>query len=194
MLRKFTTNLVVLLACCVLLVSCAPDRTEYYDGKKVIEYWEKWGGFEADAMRVIVDEYNESQDKYYVQYVADAGSQIDRKLMISIAGGNPPDISGFWDDRLISYVQNGALTPLDGLMEKDGIEHDRYLPNIIEACQYEGYTWGLPSTPATLALFYNKKMFREAGLDPDKPPRTIAELTEYSHQITKKTKREVCYR
>jgi ABC-type glycerol-3-phosphate transport system substrate-binding protein len=43
----------------------------------------------------------------------------------------------------------------------------------------------MPSTPATLALHYNKKLFREAGLDPERPPRTIAELNEYAKKLTK---------
>jgi multiple sugar transport system substrate-binding protein len=52
-------------------------------------------------------------------------------------------------------------------------------------CQLYGFTWAVPTTPASLALHYNKSMFRDAGLDPDRPPETIGELDEYNAILTK---------
>ncbi|MCA9428681.1 MAG: extracellular solute-binding protein, partial [Candidatus Omnitrophica bacterium] len=175
----------------VLLVSpiaigCHPSENSNENGKTILKYWEKWTGTESAAMKEIVGAYNSSQDLYHVQYMEVGGSQIDRKLLLSIAGGNPPDIAGFWNDRIVDYVQNGALLPLDPLMEDSGMKPERYLPRVMDSCRYEGFTWGLPLTPATLALFYNRKLFREAGLDPDSPPRTIAELDAYAERLTKR--------
>jgi len=44
--------------------------------------------------------------------------------------------------------------------------------------------WALPTTPATVALHWNKRMFRDAGLDPDTPPQSIAELDRMAEQLT----------
>ncbi len=167
-----------------VLGGCAasrPERTE--DGRIVLRYWEKWTGFEGAAMREIVDAYNRQSREYFVEYI-EGGASMDQKLLIAIAGGNPPDIAGFWSDRLAGYVQNGALEPLDALMAASGVSPEAYLPKVLEACQFEGFTWGLPLTPATLALFYNRDHFRRAGLDPDRPPRTIAELDEFARRLT----------
>jgi ABC-type glycerol-3-phosphate transport system substrate-binding protein len=177
-------TLVLLLS--ALCLSCQPASRNDAGGRVVLKYWEKWTGTEGQAMREIVEAYNASQDRYLVHYMEVGGSQIDRKLVVAIAGGNPPDIAGFWNDRVSDYVQNGALTPIDKRMTDSGIHAEDYLPAVMGCCRYEGYTWGLPLTPATLALFYNRRLFREAGLDPDHPPQTISVLDEYAEKLTRR--------
>lgn len=168
----------------LLAIGCtqAPERTA--DGRLIIDYWEKWQGFERDAMAAVVDKYNESQDRVFVRFIS--MSQMERKLLLAAAGGNPPDVAGFWSHTVVAYAEKGALLPLDRLMERDGISVDDYLPSVIDGCQYRGFTWGLPSTPATIALHYTKALFREAGLDPERPPQTLEELEEYSRLLTKR--------
>lgn len=180
----FVFLLAVLLP--LVIAGCRSSGEPPEDGQTLLRYWEKWTGTESAAMKEIVKAYNDSQDRFHVQYMEVGGSQIDRKLLLSIAGGNPPDIAGFWNDRIVDYVQNGALLPLDSLMEGSDMSSADYLPRVMDSCRYEGFTWGLPLTPATLALFYNRRLFREAGLDPDSPPRTIAELDAYSELLTKR--------
>lgn len=166
-----------------LLAACAPRPSDRRaDGRIVIQYWEKWEDFEKEAMREIVDAYNASQDKVFVNFLSTGA--IDQKLLLATAGGNPPDVAGLWAWRLYTYAEMGALEPLDGLMRRDGVSAEDYLPSIIEQCRYKDFTWALPTTPATLALHYNRDLFRKAGLDPDRPPRTIAELNEYAAKLT----------
>ncbi len=176
-------SLIASLLTAFILVACSgEERTQ--DGRIVIDYWEKWQGFEKDAMAAVVEKYNASQDKVFVRYVSQ--SQIDRKLLLATAGGNPPDVAGFWSHTIMAYAEKGALTPLDGLMERDGVLREDYIESIIDSCEYRGVMWGLPSTPATIALHYNKRLFREAGLDPERPPRTLEELEEYARLLTKR--------
>jgi len=140
----------------------------------VLEYWDKWTGIEADAMREIVEDYNSSQSEVEVRYLS--VSQIERKLMLAIAGGNPPDLAGIYSHVLSIYAENNALIPLDGLLRNSEIREENYLPVYWKACRHRGFTWGLPTTPSTVALYWNKAIFREAGLDPEKPPTSLAEL------------------
>lgn len=168
----------------VLMVSCGRGDERTADGRLVIDYWEKWQGFEKDAMGAVVDKYNASQDKVFVRYVSQ--SQIDRKLLLATAGGNPPDVAGFWSHTVVAYAEKGALMPLNRLMERDGLKREDYIPSIIKTCEYKDFVWGLPTTPASVALHYNKKLFREAGLDPERPPRNLAELDEYALKLTKR--------
>jgi ABC-type glycerol-3-phosphate transport system substrate-binding protein len=180
----FTRAALLVIAFALALLGCRGSSERTADGRIIIDYWEKWQGFEKDAMGEVVDRYNASQDKVFVRYISQ--SQIDRKLLLSAAGGNPPDVAGFWSHTVVAYAEKGALMPLDRLMERDGISRDDYLPAVIDGCEYRGFIWGLPTTPATIALHYNKTHFREAGLDPDRPPQTLAELEEYSRRLTKR--------
>lgn len=149
-----------------------------------ITYWEKWGAFEGDGAQKMVDAYNESQERVYCHYIRT--SQVDRKAMLAIVGESPPDVVGLWDNSVIPFSEANALLPLDEMMAASNLTPDHYVPNYLKLCQYEGQTYALPSTPATVALYYNKDIFarkadelRAAGLDPDRPPETLDELDAY---------------
>jgi len=150
----------------------------------VLEYWEKWTGFEREAMARVVDAFNQSQDRIHVRFLS--VSRIDQKMMLATAGGVPPDIAGLWDVNLPSYAENNALLPLDRLAREAGVMEKDYIPVFWRLCRYRGYQWALPSTPSVVALHWNKKMFREAGLDPERPPRTLDELENFNEKLTRK--------
>jgi len=177
---------VFLLAAVVIGFSaggCVPvpsDKTP--DGRTIVQYWEKWTGFEGDAMQAVVDDFNASQDEIFVQKLT--VSDIARKMMLATAGGNPPDIAGLWSHYIATYAEKGALTPLDRLLDDAGITRDDYIPVFWDLCEHRGFMWALPSTPASTALHWNKKMFRDAGLDPNHPPQSIEELDRLGEEIT----------
>ena len=171
-------------ACCLALAGLG-ILSGADDGRVVIRYWDKWTGFEADAMRSVVEDFNSSQTRIFVEY--SSVSQIDRRLMLATAGGLPPDVAGIWVINLPVYAENNALTPLDSFARKAGISEKDYIPAFWGMCRYRGHLWALPSTPSSTALIYNKKMFREVGLDPEKPPRTIAELEAFNEKLTRRS-------
>jgi multiple sugar transport system substrate-binding protein len=158
----------------------------------VIDYWEKWQGFEADAMRAIVDRFNAAKmpnkDGNPISVRMLSVTEVHEKVLVATAGGNPPDVVGLFEQNVIMFSEKGALEPLDRRMRAAGISRDDYLPHVIKLCEHKGFVWGLPSVPACLALHYNKKLFREAGLDPEKPPRTIAELDAYAEKLTRRSR------
>lgn len=157
-----------------------------------LTYWEKWTGAEAEAMQAVVDEFNASQDGIWVNFVSMA--QIDRKLIVATAGGDPPDIAGIWLPQIASFADRGALLPLDDFMREDadragdGVDVflERYVPVYAAMCRTPGGpVYALPTTPSVVALHWNKTLFREAGLDPERPPRTRKELDEMARRLTR---------
>lgn len=160
-------------------------------GRVVIDYWEKWPGEEGAQMRQIVDDFNNTvgaEKGIYVRCVTT--SQINQKTLVAIAGGVPPDVAGLWEMDLVSFAALDALEPLDELAREHGITRETYKPVYWDACHWDGRLYALISTPATIALHYNKKAFREhaselkaAGLDPERAPRTIDELDRYAKAL-----------
>jgi ABC-type glycerol-3-phosphate transport system substrate-binding protein len=149
-----------------------------------VTYWEKWTGFEGEAMRKTVEAFNASQERILVRLLTT--SQVDRKMLMATAGGIPPDVAGLWSFNLIPYADKNALLPLDEFAAEAGVTQGRYISRYWDLCFHRGHLWGLPSTPASLALHWNKRLFREAGLDPDRPPQTIEELDGYAARLTKR--------
>jgi len=156
------------------------------DGKIHLSYWEKWSGSEENAMQRVVDQFNHSQDHIVVDFLS-VGA-VERKTLLATAGGDPPDISGIYLGNVCSFADRNALTPLDDYIREDGSTPEqflsRYAPAYSSMGSYQGRIWGVPSTPTTVALYWNKDCFRAAGLDPERPPRTLAELKSMSDKLT----------
>ena len=158
----------------------------------IVDYWEKWTGGEAAAMQQIVDDFNNTIGKekgIFVRYVST--STINQKTLVATSAGVPPDIAGLFDVNLVQFATMDALEPLEKMAAAHGIDAAYYKPVYWNACNYDGHLYGLVSTPTVIALHYNKQVFqqnaaalRAAGLDPDRPPRTIAELDAYAHALT----------
>lgn len=154
------------------------------DGKIHVRYWEKWTGFEEAAMRKVVDTFNARQDRIHVDMLA--VSQVDQKMLLSTAGGTPPDVAGVWDNNVVVYADYNAIQPLDELCRRDGLGPEDYVPAYWDLCRHRGHTYAMPTTPASVGLHWNRKLFQEAGLDPNKPPRTIEELDAMAEKLTKR--------
>ncbi|MBI4551120.1 MAG: ABC transporter substrate-binding protein [Candidatus Latescibacteria bacterium] len=163
--------------------SCAREARPN-DGRVRLSCWVMWTGIEYDAMRRVVDAFNASQNRIVVDLLS--VSDIKRKTLIAIAGGDPPDVAGLETIDIPAYASKRALTPLDDHLRAAGLTRDRYIGLMWDSCVYHDRIWALPTVPNTLALYWNKTMFAEAGLDPDRPPRTLAELDEYAEQLTRR--------
>ena len=156
-----------------------PDRT-------IVRYWEKWTGVEGQAMQRVVDRFNATvgaAQNVWVEY--NAVSNIEQRTLIATAGSDPPDVAGLYDFIVPQYADQGALRPLDELARQAGVPIDAWKPIWLDICRYQGQLYALPSTPYTIALYYNRALFRQAGLDPNHPPETIAEFDEDVRRLTR---------
>lgn len=168
----------------VLFIGCGPPPDRYKNGRLVITYWDKWTGIEYQAMKKVVDLFNRSQSRYWVEYLP--VSMIERRFLVATAGGDPPDVAGLFSPLVTTYAFYGTLMPLDDYCKKYGISEDDYINVFWRACSYRGHIYALPTTPTTLALHWNKKLFRDAGLDPDRPPKTLQELDQMAERLTRR--------
>lgn len=150
-----------------------------------VVYWEKWTAFEADAMRDVVNAFNKSQNRIFVDYLPVSG--VENKTLMAIAGGEPPDVAGLYGPNVAQYADDNAIEILDDYCAKNGITRDRYVEPYIDVCTYRGHLYSLPSAVASTALHWNKDMFIDAGLDPNRPPTTIEDMDAMSQKIFKKS-------
>lgn len=152
----------------------------------IIDYWEKWTGEEAAAIQRVVDLFNASQSRTWVRRTP--VSDIKTKAMVAIAGGDPPDVVGLFSFNIPLLAESGAAMALDELATPDTPPSATpYKPAVQRLLSYNGRVWAGVSSCYTLALYYNRSLFRNAGLNPDNPPRTISEFDAASEQLTLQT-------
>ncbi len=151
-----------------------------------IEWWGEFTGFEAKGTENAVARWNATHPNVQVKYTG--MPDLDKKVVASVRAGNPPAIVSVGDNQNYpQFVANGMYTALDSQLKAKKFNMDVYFqPWTNRAMMVGGKTYGLPCTDWVEVLIYNKEMFREAGLDPEKPPRTIAEVTEAQRKLTKR--------
>jgi len=86
-----------------------------------------------------------------------------------------------------AYVANGRVAPVDwkALGYKNLQEvYDAYLPGMLDSVTFEGELYGLPLELTNWCIMLNKKVFKDAGLDPEKDyPKTWEEMAEVSEKL-----------
>jgi ABC-type glycerol-3-phosphate transport system substrate-binding protein len=182
-----------LCAFALLCSACGDSQSDKNAAVRHIVYWEKWTDFEGEAMGRVVDSFNAKEREHAktdpgyrpIEVEMVVVSSIEQKLLIACAGKNPPDVAGIYSYMTAGYADKGALTDLTERARASGIERSQYVPRYYDLAVHRGKLWGLPTTPASVALHWNKRLFREAGLDPEQPPKTLEQLDEMAEKLTK---------
>ena len=105
------------------------------------------------------------------------------KLQLMLGTNTAPDLFFLKGMTAPSYMSFGILQPLDGMIaETEDFDLNDFYPFAIEAFRYKGVQYGIPKDFNPYVLFYNKALFREAGID--SVPETWEELEAMSATLT----------
>lgn len=110
-------------------------------------------------------------------------AQCQDKATTLAAAGSPAALAYVGSRTLKQFAENDLIVPVPMTDE----EKASYYPNIVDTVTFDGTQWGVPIAFSTKALYWNKDLFKEAGLDPETPPKTWAEEIAFSKQIQEKT-------
>ena len=110
------------------------------------------------------------------------------KALTAVKSGDPPVMSILLSTDMFTLIDEDAIVPFDDLIKtpEDQAWLKSFYPAFMENSQTGGKTWGIPFQRSTVVLYYNKELFREAGLDPNKPPQNWAEQVSYAQKLTKR--------
>lgn len=112
------------------------------------------------------------------------------KTRAAIKAGKPPTVVIMSANFLTDLAIEGDIQPLDDLIRADGGTPDAFMGQFFPALKanavIDGKVYGVPFHNSTPLLYVNADHFREAGLDPDKPPRTWDEVIAAAQKLTKR--------
>src|SRR5919204_1667134 len=150
-------------------------------GPTKLTIWVGWSaGHELTTFKQVAAEYDRAHPEIALKVV---GGIDDNKIVAAIRSGTAPDVvSSFNSYNVGNYCGTGGWIDLTPLLKKDGIDPAIFPRAPRYYTQYGGKRCALPLLADDYGLYYNKAMFRQAGIT--RPPRTISELTADAKKLT----------
>ena len=187
MTARTGAGVAALLALALPLSGCA-SRSRELAGRTHVVVWSGWVGVEQDAFERIIGIFNADQHRYFLENRSTV--EDDTKLFRAITAGTPPDFFFLWETSYIgALAANGAVRPLDEYCARSGLREEEFIPGALAQGRYRGKLYAVPFLIDAQALFWNRDVFAEAGLDPERPPQTLEELVDLAVKLTKRDER-----
>lgn len=154
----------VLVILGLLTVQCAPAAPPA--PKEVTLLWAFWGSpEEAATHKRVAEAYMKEHPNVKFEYLIEPWDAYFNKINTLWAGGDPkaiPDVLFLWPTP--AYAAKGVLEDLEPWIQKTGYNVDDYWPYLLDSARYQGHIYGLPRDIEAHGLYYNKKLFDEAGV------------------------------
>ena len=110
------------------------------------------------------------------------------KALTAMKSGEPPVLSVLLSTDMFTLIDEGAI--LDWTTQATSADDQAWMksfyPAFMENSQTGGKVWGIPFQRSTIVLYWNKEMFKEAGLDPNRAPENWKEMLQYAQKLTKR--------
>ena len=166
------------------LPNCPTAALASAKGPVQLTFWHGMSGPLSVELQKLADGYNASQSKVKVTLIQGTYEQTIDKYLQS-GQGSRPDLVQMPEYMVQTMVDSRSVVPVEACMKSSGYDSSAFLPTGLAAYATQGVQWSIPFNISNPVLFYNKKMFVAAGLDPEKPPVSLDDLRADSEAIVK---------
>ncbi|MCS7463853.1 ABC transporter substrate-binding protein [Paenibacillus doosanensis] len=179
-------SLAAALAACGSGGGSSPEQSANpADGNKQVEItFANWISVEEgtkEAYNQLIADFEQKHPNIKVKSIGIPFAQFKDQVLVSSAGGNPPDVAMSNQNFTPAFDGAKMAEPLEALLGADMIN------DIVDGSKagvtFNGKVMAMPWAPHPSALFWNKTVFKQAGLDPEKPPKTWDEMIEMAKKI-----------
>lgn len=174
-----------LLAIAMLAALTACGAPAPSSGKVTLTFWNGYTGPDRPALEGLVKKFNDTHPTIQIQMNIMTWDVLFQKLLPAYTSGNGPDLVAFDDAHIGRFAAKGVLAPLDDWFTPDHTAN--LVKPAVDATVFKGKHYAVPMTFTPILMYYNKKLFKDAGLDPDKPPATWQEWQGALKKLTKDT-------
>lgn len=176
--------LVASLALAATACGGSDSGSDKSDGPVTITWWDTSNATnEAPTYQALVEQFESANKTIKVKYVNVPFDQAQNKFDTAAGSKGAPDVLRSEVGWTPAFAKKGFFLPLDGTEAL--AEQGQFEPNLIKQAQYDGKTYGVPLVTDTLALVYNKDLFKKAGIT--EAPTTWDELKSDAAEVKDKT-------
>ncbi|MFD7707998.1 extracellular solute-binding protein [Streptomyces sp. NPDC059786] len=159
------------------------DSGDSAGGPVTITYWDTSNATnEAPTYKALVKEFEAANKDVKVNYVNVPFDQAQNKFDTAAGASGAPDVLRAEVGWTPAFAKKGYFLPLDGTEALK--DQDKFQSSLIEQAKYEDKTYGVPLVTDTLALVYNKALFKKAGVE---APKTWDDLKKAAATVKEKT-------
>lgn len=110
------------------------------------------------------------------------------KVLTAMKGGDAPQVAVILSTDMYTLIDEDAIVPFEEMAKSadDKAFLSAFYPAFMENSRTGGKTWGIPFQRSTIVMYWNKEAFKEAGLDPEKPPQSWDEMAQMAAKLTKR--------
>lgn len=153
-----------------------------------INFWTCFGNVDGAYMAAMVDQFNKEHPDIKVKSLQGYSTE---KLMTASLSGNLPEVIITRTSELSTFIANNWVVPLpQEVIKSVGVRNQDYYPTAIRLCFFKGKQYAIPLDIHLAALWYNKRMFKEVGLNPLAPPRTWGDFLEYALKMNRPSEKK----
>jgi multiple sugar transport system substrate-binding protein len=143
-----------------------------------------WGEVYNNLMLNISTEYTAAHPDVTFNWTF--SPEWETNLLTRIVGGAPPDATYTNYSSQASLAAKSSFIPLDDYVAAAGLDRSDFIASMYDSCLWEDKLYALPGGADFLGMYWNKDVYTDAGLDPEKPPTTLDELMAHSEAILQK--------
>lgn len=137
----------------------------------------------------LIKDFNALNNGIKIEYRQIQFDDVVSEAMRAFSTGKAPDIIAIDNPNHAMFAAHNAFLDVTDMVAKSSvIKPENYFPGPLKSVTWDGKLYGVPKATNTIALYYNKDMFKAAGLDPEKPPQTWDELVADAKKLTDPSK------
>lgn len=176
------------------IVGCKKEAVETGSGsasthantEKINLQFAQWSVASTKQIEDTVNRFNETnKENIHVNVLKIPLDRYTETLNMLNASGVGPDVFEVLREWLNSYVHKGWAADISPFIDDSFLKKfPGWAVDFARDSLYHNSFYSIPSGQITYRLIYNKDLFREAGLDPEAPPKTLSELGSYAKMIS----------
>jgi sn-glycerol 3-phosphate transport system substrate-binding protein len=140
-----------------------------------------------NALQALVRRYNDSQNEVRVKLAFQGNAEEQMaKLLASLSGGDLPALIYMNEENTQRLIDSDAIAPVQEFIDRENYDLSDLAPKVVQYYTVDDKLWAMPFASNVPLLYYNKVVFRELGLDPEKPPKDTEELRQVSEKMVKR--------
>ena len=184
-MKRLVTGLAFVFSVAAVFAAGRQEATGTTAAPVSIVYWQYYYESKVQVIDQLIQKFRTENPNIKVEQVTFPYENYNQKVASSLPAGTGPDAINLFYGWLPLYVKSGYLEPLSPSEFSAETFKSGFFPFVEESVKFDGKYFSVPTAVRTLALLWNKNLFRDSGVDPERPPQTLDETVSLARKLSK---------